>query len=718
MFMRDTDLKGHFKKIYLSYFVVLLVPILVSSFFSWKSTKMIADQSRRIASMVLERRSANLDAIFNELYSIAGTITTNESVQFYIESKHPENVLADAAGKLAQSVRYVSTLNDAISDICVYSLSDSRIVTCSGRYQDDLSRKLLERMGFGGVDMRDFIYTHLTDTAVILETGEVYVMRPILLDMQVAGAVFIRASDSFLDSLLNDDTLLSSWSCIVSLNGNTYPNDSNPPNEANSNYRISHFGDGDVTLKLSSSVSPLTYVVSVPSNTYLAEVNRIVLFIVVYNLLSLAAGGILAYIYAQQNYLPIKRLIKTVGAENTSIESMLREIETRLRQHRTYDAEHTEIIRSRMLLGLLHGDEGADKRILSAHGIDEDDELAVITVAYEDIKGILFDESELSSFEQRDMVNVIIRSITHELIGEIGGKCVFSSIGETTCVLSADDWSAAEKVLNHASEIIEENFGLMVTFGVSLRKSDVSELPDAYRESLHALESALLLKDRRCALYEVIGKDVAAGENGSSFIRDYRQLLSSLMERDYSSSSDYLMRLREELTEWPVSDVKRRARLLAGAAAEFGLYNAAEDTVWRTQDVHDLFSVISAKLSEKEAHEKELSQSELVRRTKEYIDKHYNEYSLDILRISEHIGMSQSHLSREFKRETGMTLTDYIKKHRLNEAKFLLETGNLSIKEIAQRVGYPDPRALNRLFRQTEGLTAANYRTYMRSLRP
>lgn len=80
--------------------------------------------------------------------------------------------------------------------------------------------------------------------------------------------------------------------------------------------------------------------------------------------------------------------------------------------------------------------------------------------------------------------------------------------------------------------------------------------------------------------------------------------------------------------------------------------------------------------------------------------------------------MSQSHLSREFKRETGMTLTDYIKKHRLNEAKFLLETGNLSIKEIAQRVGYPDPRALNRLFRQTEGLTAANYRKYMRSLRP
>ena len=99
------------------------------------------------------------------------------------------------------------------------------------------------------------------------------------------------------------------------------------------------------------------------------------------------------------------------------------------------------------------------------------------------------------------------------------------------------------------------------------------------------------MKDRRCALYEVIGKDVAAGENGSSFIRDYRQLLSSLMERDYSSSSDYLMRLREELTEWPVSDVKRRARLLAGAAAEFGLYNAAEDTVWRTQDVQDLFSV-------------------------------------------------------------------------------------------------------------------------------
>ena len=35
------------------------------------------------------------------------------------------------------------------------------------------------------------------------------------------------------------------------------------------------------------------------------------------------------------------------------------------------------------------------------------------------IKGILFDDSELSSFEQRDMVSVIIRSITHELIGRL-----------------------------------------------------------------------------------------------------------------------------------------------------------------------------------------------------------------------------------------------------------------------------------------------------------
>jgi len=80
-------------------------------------------------------------------------------------------------------------------------------------------------------------------------------------------------------------------------------------------------------------------------------------------------------------------------------------------------------------------------------------------------------------------------------------------------------------------------------------------------------------------------------------------------------------------------------------------------------------------------------------------------------------GLPERSFSRRFKRATGLTPMDYIHALRLEEAKQMLETSDVTIEGIAVDVGYEDASFFNRLFRRKVGLTPAQYRRRFASLR-
>src|SRR5207249_1903216 len=61
---------------------------------------------------------------------------------------------------------------------------------------------------------------------------------------------------------------------------------------------------------------------------------------------------------------------------------------------------------------------------------------------------------------------------------------------------------------------------------------------------------------------------------------------------------------------------------------------------------------------------------------------------LSLNRIADRLGVHPSYLSRTFKKALGMTLTDYINKFRIEEAKYILDHGNASVTEAALSTGY------------------------------
>lgn len=80
-------------------------------------------------------------------------------------------------------------------------------------------------------------------------------------------------------------------------------------------------------------------------------------------------------------------------------------------------------------------------------------------------------------------------------------------------------------------------------------------------------------------------------------------------------------------------------------------------------------------------------------------------------------GLPERSFMRRFTNATGMTPLDYVHALRLEEAKQMLETGDLPVEAVANEVGYEDTSFFGRLFRRKVGLTPAQYRLRFGSLR-
>lgn len=72
--------------------------------------------------------------------------------------------------------------------------------------------------------------------------------------------------------------------------------------------------------------------------------------------------------------------------------------------------------------------------------------------------------------------------------------------------------------------------------------------------------------------------------------------------------------------------------------------------------------------------------------------------------------MNPSYLSRKFKEETGFTLTDFINKKRIDEAKIFLNKGDISITDIAFMVGFNDINYFSKVFKKWTTLTPTEFK--------
>ncbi len=104
------------------------------------------------------------------------------------------------------------------------------------------------------------------------------------------------------------------------------------------------------------------------------------------------------------------------------------------------------------------------------------------------------------------------------------------------------------------------------------------------------------------------------------------------------------------------------------------------------------------------------SKKQYVNSTKQYIHDFYSDSSLSLHAISEHLGISQSYLSTQFKKETGTGFVDYLNLYRIDKSCWLLERTEISVEEIGFRCGFLSSKNYIRVFKKYKGCTPGEYR--------
>lgn len=74
------------------------------------------------------------------------------------------------------------------------------------------------------------------------------------------------------------------------------------------------------------------------------------------------------------------------------------------------------------------------------------------------------------------------------------------------------------------------------------------------------------------------------------------------------------------------------------------------------------------------------------------------------------VGYSPAQFRRVFHEHIGIAPHVYLKRHRLEGARALLETTNLKVESVAEHVGFESPAHFTRLFKEMFGIPPARYR--------
>jgi AraC-like DNA-binding protein len=90
--------------------------------------------------------------------------------------------------------------------------------------------------------------------------------------------------------------------------------------------------------------------------------------------------------------------------------------------------------------------------------------------------------------------------------------------------------------------------------------------------------------------------------------------------------------------------------------------------------------------------------------------KHLQDESFDANALSTAIAMSRAQLLRRLKSLTGNSPAFYIKTIRLDSAKELLETSDITISKIAYKTGFNSPSNFTKVFSEKFGITPSQFR--------
>ena len=101
--------------------------------------------------------------------------------------------------------------------------------------------------------------------------------------------------------------------------------------------------------------------------------------------------------------------------------------------------------------------------------------------------------------------------------------------------------------------------------------------------------------------------------------------------------------------------------------------------------------------------------SPLIQKAKRLIHEYYGS-QITLEEAARRLSVSPEYLSRQYKKETGISFSEYLRRLKVEKVKTLLVGTTLNLTKIAAMTGFSDPKYMSKVFREEVGVLPAEYR--------
>lgn len=361
------------------------------------------------------------------------------------------------------------------------------------------------------------------------------------------------------------------------------------------------------------------------------------------------------------------------------------------------------LLEKEMILDIIYGNPWDENKFL--------DYKKLLNIHCENYLCIIF-KLDKDGYFNNTIINIIkfeLKNVFEEVIGQVW-------MDKLICLLFFNN-PLDSKIVKKCMESIEKkiilNYKIKLYKGISSSYNCYSDLFNSYKEAKINMESSSVLYNenkhasKEKKIYEleniicskIINEDLSGGISTFNKIISYSNM--DFTKNEYTNKKLYQVCYSINKT------------LINFFGDNFESYNMQmlEESIKNIKDKDACNVFIDTFISDLicfASKYREDSNTKLVEKVKKYINENYSE-DITLNSMAEYVSLSPYYLSRIFNKIEGINFKDYIIKVRMENSKKMLREANLSIKEIANKVGYIDQNYFSKAFKRYTGRTPKEY---------
>lgn len=461
-----------------------------------------------------------------------------------------------------------------------------------------------------------------------------------------------------------------------------------------------------------------------------------------FNLVGILIMLLVAKLLVNLNYNPIRKIIDAIGGNHNArvseyqelgnkITSVMREYKEVNHRIKSFDSD---FVREALLTRLLtETPSDAEKKeiieTLANAGIVFPYEKFAVLLIYIDINLDMFFDDEGNAEEDYRLARVALINILDEVFE---GKCKINYCdlnGSLCCIANISDGQQnadVVKKLGMVRKLVAENLNINFTVGISNIYSSSDELGICFAEASSCMKERFYdnagvicysdLEEKNHTEYCLngikeaqISEYLRSGNKASAICA-----LDSLFDEKIIGKIGSFYAMKSILYNLVIIINRAFGQMGDDINGKISEILQKIDKIKSKSDIEDLqkdiYSVIEYGCAQ--SGKEIINRIDiLMKKAKEYVDANYADINLSVTAVAQNIDVSLQYLSTNFKKNYKIGLAEYITLVRIEHAKELLTETNISISDIAEKVGYVNSRSFFRSFMRIVGTSPKGYRT-------